>query len=433
MKNKKQILTSIIVSALLLVASMSYLLLIGRDSYKYYTGLGSGLAISEDDQRLAFSYYQDGREAIYVSEANGKNAKKVTQPTKGQHRDPEFSPAGSKLLFLSRNAEGIQSLFITDQDGNNQKKLSSDAQHVSEAIFSKDGSQIYFSSMPAKDFKEWEAGTDEGFDLFSVDLDGKNLKQLSDDNRLAIESIALSHDGKNILFKDNTDLYNFNIEKEEVSFSKFTKLMPAEPFYLTLSPKRNAAAYTAVSKESTNSSLFEYELFLKNFENGESTRLTNLKKAVVSPVFFHSVDKILFLEHTNWPQDPNKFKLMTVNLDSKKMSEISLDLPASKASSVMMQAVDYTINSWTIGLLYSILLFLLTLYMKPKKVFLPSFISLAIAVLSIAASFIVAAMVDPWMGIGVGMMSVGMWLCTLASFLFAFGIKFYRKNRNERR
>ncbi|WP_423410323.1 TolB family protein [Heyndrickxia sp. MSNUG] len=427
MKNKKRILTSLAVTALLLVASISYILLSDRDSYQYYTGLGSGLSISEDDQRLAFSYYQDGREAIYVSEANGKNAKKVTKPTKGQHRDPEFSPDGSKLLFLSRNAEGIQSLFITDQDGNNLKKLSSDAQHVSEAIFSKDGSQIYFSSMPAKDFKEWEAGTDEGFDLFSVDLDGKNLKQLTDDNRLAMESIALSPNGKEILFKDNTDLYNFNIEKEEVSFSKFTKLMPSEPFYLTLSPKSNAAAYTAVSKESKNSSLFEYELFLKNLENGEITRLTNLEKAVVSPVFFHSVDKILLLEHTNWPQDPNKFKLMTVNLDSKKTSEISLDLPASKASSVMMQAVDYTINSWTIGLLYFILLFLLTLYMKPKKVFLPSFISLAIAVLSIAASIIVAAMVDPWMGIGVGMMSVGMWLCTLASFLFAFGIKFYRK------
>jgi len=427
MKNKKRILTSLVVTALMLVACISYLLLSDRDSYKYYTGLGSGLAISDDDQRLAFSYYQDGREAIYIAEANGKNAKKVTQPTKNQHRDPEFSPDGSTLLYLSRNAEGIQSLYITNQDGITPKRLNSDAQHVSEAIFSKDGNQIYFASMPAKDFKEWEAGTDEGFDLFSVDLDGKNLKQLTDDNRLAMESIALSPDGKEILFKDNTELYTFNIEKEEVSFSKFTKLMPSEPFYLTLSPKRNAAAYTAVSKESTNSSLFEYELFLKDFENGKSTRLTNLRKAIVSPVFFHSVDKILFLEHTNWPQDPNKFKLMTVNLDSKKTTEISLDLSASKASSVMMQAVDYTINSWTIGLLYTILLFLLTLYMKPKKVFLPSFISLAIAVLSIAASFIVAAMVDPWMGIGVGMLSVGIWLCTLASFLFAFGIKFYRK------
>lgn len=427
MKNKKHLLYGLVITALLLLAGICYLVLNDRDSYKYYTGLGSGLAISEDDQLLAFSYYQDGREAIYVAELNGKNVKKITFPGKDQHRDPEFSPDGSKLLYLSRNDEEIQSLFIANQDGHNPNKLSSDTQHVSEAIFSKDGSEIYFSSMPAKDFKQWEAGTDEGFDLFSVDLNGKNLKQLTDDNRLAMESIALSPDGKEILFKDNTELYTFNIEKEEVSFSKFTKLMPSEPFYLTLSPKRNAVAYTAVSKESTNSSLFEYELFLKNLENGESTRLTNLKKSVVSPVFFHSVDKILFLEHTNWPQDPNRFKLMSVNLDSKKMAEISLDLPVSKASSVMMQAVDYTINSWTIGLLYTILLFLLTLYMKPKKVFLPSFVSLAIAVLSIVGSFIVAAMVDPWMGIGVGMISVGIWLCTLASFLFAFGIKFYGK------
>jgi len=427
MKNNKHLLFGLAVTALMLVASISYLLLSDRESYKYYTGLGSGLAISDDDQRLAFSYYQDGREAIYIAESDGKNPKKVTHPTANQHRDPEFSPDGSKLLYLSRNAEKIQSLFIANQDGVNPKKLSSDVLHVSEAIFSKDGNQIYFSGMPAKDFKEWENSTDVGFDLFSVDLDGKNLKQLTDDHRLSMESMTLSSDGLDILFKDYTDLYMYNIKKEEVSFSKFTKMMPSEPFNLTLSPERNAVAYTAVSKESTNSSLFEYELFIKNLENGESTRLTNLKKAVVSPVFFHSVDKILFLEHTNWPQDPNRFKLMSVNLNSKKTSEISLDLPVSKASSVMMQTVDYTINSWTIGLLYTILLFLLTLYMQPVKVFLPSFISLAIAILSIAASFIVAAMVDPWMGIGVGMISVGIWLCTLASFLFAFGIKFYRK------
>ncbi|MEH7885328.1 hypothetical protein V7654_13520 [Bacillus sp. JJ1609] len=427
MKNKKQLLISITVTTLMLVASISYLLLSDRDSYKYYTGLGSGLAISDDDQRLAFSYYQDGREAIYIAESDGKNPKKVTHPTTEQHLDPEFSPDGSKLLYLSRNADKIQSLFIANQDGVNPKKLSNDELHVSEAIFSKDGSQIFFSGMPAKDFKDWESSTDVGFDLFSVNNDGKNLKQLTDDKRLSMESIALSPDGKELLFKDYTDLYMYNIEKEEISFSEFTKMMPSEPFYLTLSPKRNVVAYTAVSKESTNSSLYEYELFLKNLENGENTRLTNLKKAVVSPVFFHSNDKILFLEHTNWPNDPNHFKLMTVNLDSKEISEIPLELPASNASNIMMQAVDYTINSWTIGLLYTIILFLLTLYIQPKKVFLPSFISLAIAVLSIIASFIVAGMVDPWMGIGVGMMSVGIGLCTLASFLLAFGIKFYRK------
>lgn len=427
MKNRKRLLTGIAIVALMLVASISYLLLSDRDSYKYYSGLGSGLAISKDDKLLAFSYYQDGSEAIYTADLDGKNTKKVTHPTRERHQDPEFSRDGKKLLYLSRNAEQIQTLYIANTDGRNPKKLTDDAQHVTEAIFSKDGSRIYLAIIPAKDFKEMESGTDEGYDLFSIDPDGTNLKQLTNHKRLSMESLALSSDGKEVLFKDYTDLYVYKIEKEEVSFSDFTKMMPSEPFQLTLSPKKNEIAYTAVSEESTNSSLYEYELFLKNLENGRNKRLTTLEKAVVSPVFFHTEDKILFLEHTNWPKEPNKFKLMTVDIKSKELSEIPIVLPASKAGNVILQAIDYTVNSWTIGLLYTLMLLLLTLYMNDGKEFSPSFLSLAIAVLSIVASFILAAAIDPWMGIGVGMISGGIWLCTLASFLFAFGIKFYRK------
>jgi Tol biopolymer transport system component len=429
MKNNKRLLPVIIAVTLIMAASISYLLLSDRDSYKYFSGLGNGLSISHDDQRLAFSYYQNGIEAIYTADLDGNNVQKVTHPKQERHRIPEISPDGSKLLFLSQNKERIQSLFIANLDGSNPKKLSDAAQHVSDAIFSKDGKSIYYVSMPAEDSQKSEGETREGQDLFSIDLDGSKISQLTDKDHFTMESLSLSADGNEIQFKDYTELYVYNLKEKREYVSDLSAKMPAEPFHLTVSPERKAIAYTAVSKESMDSSLYEYELFLRDLVNGETKRLTNLKKAVVSPVFFHQEDTILFLEHTNWAQDPEQYKLMTVDIDTENTTEIHLDMPGFSSGNVILKAVDYAVNSWTIVLLYMILLFLLTLYFQQRKLFFPSFISLAIAVLSVAASFIVAASIDPWAGIGIGMLSAGILLCTLASFIFAIGIKFYRKKK----
>jgi dipeptidyl aminopeptidase/acylaminoacyl peptidase len=427
LKTKKSLLIGSLITAVFMIASICYLVFSDQDPYKYFTGIGSKVTLSNNDQHIAFSFFQEGSEAIYTAGVDGKEVKKVTRPTGVRHRQPVFSPDASKLLYFSQDKEQIQSLYIVNIDGTNPQKLTKSGLHVAEAIFSKDGKEIYFAGIPAEDFKKWEDKTEEGYDLYSIHMDSSHFIQLTDQDRISMESLMLSKNGKKILFKDYTDLYEYNIEENEVSFSKLTKDMPSEPFHLTISPSGNTVAYTSVSKESEDTSLYEYELFLRNLENRETRQLTNLKEAIVSPVFYHQQEKILFLEHTNWPQDPGKFKLITVDLQSEDLNEISLELPSTPQGNMMIKAIDYAINSWTVGLLYTILLLLLTLYFNPKKIFLPSLISLAITVLGVAASFIVAAVIDPWMGIGIGMTSAAIGLCTLVSFLFAFFIKFTRK------
>lgn len=213
MKNNKRLLPVIIAVALIMFASISYLLLSDRDSYKYFSGLGSAPTISKDDQRLVFSYYQNGIESIYTADLEGRNVHKVTHPNQERHRNPEISPDGSKLLYLSQNKDRSQSLFITNLDGSNQKELSDPAQHVSDAIFSKDGKTIYYVSMPAEDVHKSEGDTQEGHDLFTIDLDGTNMSQLTDKDHFTMESLSLSGDGSEIQFKDYTELYVYNLKE----------------------------------------------------------------------------------------------------------------------------------------------------------------------------------------------------------------------------
>ncbi|MGV2941398.1 TolB family protein [Mesobacillus sp. LC4] len=431
MKNKKILVGVIGIVALLLLSSIGYLLLGDRDAYKYYSGLGSGLAISEDDQRIAFSYYNNGSSAVFTANQDGSDVKRVSNPDHVYHTNPKFSPDGSRILYLSRNSDRIQSLYTANVDGTNPKKLSESSQHVSEAVFSDDNETIFFSGTPAEEFQKSEGESQEGYDLFSVKIDGTSMQKLTDRDFYTMESLVFSAEKKEIIFKDFDELNAFNLEDQRVYAADFNGKLPADIFHLTLSPEKNAVAFTTIAEESKNTSLFEYDLFLKDLQNGNTERLTDLNSSVVSPVFFNNKNEILFLEYINWPKEPEDYKLRTVNLETQKLKEVTLEMPELEASNFVMKALDYSINSWTVGLLYTVLLMLITIYVVPGKVLLPSFISLSIGMLAIVASFVVAAMVDPWAGIGVGMLAFGFLACTIIVFLFALALRFYRKGVRE--
>ncbi|UYZ23881.1 TolB family protein [Mesobacillus jeotgali] len=424
---KKAVVGTIAIVALLLMSSITYLLLGDRDAYKYHTGLGSGLAISKDDQHIAFSYFNNGSSAIYTARQDGTDVKRVSNPDQVYHSNPQFSSDGRKILYLSRNKDRIQSLYTANVDGTNPKKLSDNSQHISGAVFSDDSETIFFSSMPAEESLKSEGETKEGFDLFSVKIDGSGMQQLTDRDFYTMESLIFSAEKKEIIFKDFDDINAFDLEDQRVYTSDLHGKMPNDVFNLTLSPERNAVAYTMVAGESKENSLYEYELFYQDLQNGEKKRLTDLNTSVVSPQFFNEENEILFLAYINWPGEPEEYTLRTVNLETKKLEELTLDMPELQPSNFVMKAIDYSVNSWTVGLLYTVLFMLITVYVFPARVFLPSFISLSIGMLTIVASIIVAATVDPWAGIGVGMLATGVLACTIVQFIFAFGLKLYKK------
>ncbi|WP_144475872.1 PD40 domain-containing protein [Cytobacillus oceanisediminis] len=427
--NKNEVLLSGIgIVALLLVACIGYLLFADRDVYTYHTGLGSKIAISNDDQQIAFSIFNNGSEAIYTAKMDGSDVHRVSNPVKAYHRQPTFSPDGKKILYLSQNRNRIQSLYIANSDGTNPEKLSRNTQHVTEAIFSDDNQTVFFASTAAENVNKSEGETQDGLDLFSVKIDGTEMEQLTDRDFYTMESLYYSGKDKQVIFKDYNDTNAFDLEDRRVYMADFSSELPKDYFNMEISPDNGLVAYTTVSEESKDSSLFEYDLYLKNLKNGDTQRLTDLNSSVVSPVFLNDKKEILFLKYVNWPKEPEEYKLMTVDLETKKLREIALKLPELKRDNfVMMKAVDNSANGWTLGILYTVLFMLITLYIKPKKVFTPAFISLGIGMLTVAASFVFAFMMDPWAGIGVGMLAASLLVCSAVLFIFALILKLYRK------
>ena len=174
-------------------------------------------------------------------DADGKNQTRLTFNVYSDG-NPTFSPDG-KLIAFESNRDGDSEIYIMDTDGKNQRRLTfggkvSSAESRSRAVtrcyspsFSPDGSQIVFSAYyienneektffsNSSDLKQSATKEAEGFvvnsglynvvsQIYVVDVDGKNLRQLT--NVKAINSNpAFSPNGKNIIFDSNRNIGKF--------------------------------------------------------------------------------------------------------------------------------------------------------------------------------------------------------------------------------
>src|SRR5690625_6930159 len=90
--------------ALLLLSTVVYTVVRDGDAYQYYTGIGDGISISPDDQKIAFSYYRGGEEGIYTANMDGSDVEKVASAENKQLHDPKYMSDGEQILYLRSEA-----------------------------------------------------------------------------------------------------------------------------------------------------------------------------------------------------------------------------------------------------------------------------------------------------------------------------------------
>jgi len=439
MTQKRIFLASIGIIFVLLAGLLLYGIFRDNDPYQHFTGLGENISVAPDDSKIAFSYYVDGNESIYTANADGTNVEKITNSNNQQDdRYPEYSSNGERIVYLSRGPDAIQTLWVTGHDGSGRQLTDSEF-HVTDAIFSQDGETIFFIAMKGEAFNQPpEESSGEGFDLFSIEADGGNVNKLTDADYFNMNHLSLSPDGNMIYFS------NFDGENERIySYSLADGTVNDQPSIVSeelvnertlnrpqLSPEGEYLAFTEVSEESQDSSLFEYELFLLDLQTNHVERLTDLNTSVSSPAFFHQENKIAFLENTNWSMEPGEYQLKTIDLPTQNIETVHLDLPQSSGENPFIQLLDRSVNIFTISILYMLLVGVLSMYFhhhKQRKAYLPSIVSFSIAILTFAASVAVALMVNPWAGIALGMLAVGIFGCSVIVVLFVFIYRYLAK------
>jgi TolB protein len=147
---------------------------------------------SPDGKKIAFT---SSREAtiphIFVMDADGQN---VVQLTRGkiEHANPSWSPDGKRLAYDLRKEEAAE-IHLMDLDGKNDVRLDPGLPWASDPVISPDGAKLAFAGRKPG----------QGFRLYSMGLDGKNVVELSTrDNHNGSVHPVWRPGGKQIAYTD---------------------------------------------------------------------------------------------------------------------------------------------------------------------------------------------------------------------------------------
>lgn len=348
------------------------------------------IVLSPDNKHMAITYVENGLSSIYIGNIDGMNIGLLTtqRPQGSQHR-PLFLPEGSKILFLSDRSlltcnidgsnlkrvanlnldhehsffnfilsrDGKRILFISNPsqtakpqselhimnaDGSGQTKLTSFGEYITEAIFSPDMKKIYFlKSALYGHYSPIAPSSSHAFDIFSINIDGSGLKQITHNKAYRMEGLSFVQDGKKLFYNDARsfklieldhpqEVRNINPSSEKTNISTTKNPKKAEDAMdlrrPLVSPDGKKIAFTAAVKEGLPNirGRFQYEMFIMDMNTRKVTQLTRLGLNSTARAFTPDSKRIIFANNVAWPRPQQINRWMIINTDGTDLHVIDM-------------------------------------------------------------------------------------------------------------
>ena len=159
-------------------------------TFPRYRGTNSSPAWSPDGSRLIFSSSMLGNPELFVADANGNNAKRLTFAN-GASTSPAWNPkTGQTVVFVSDRG-GIPKLFMMNADGTNSTELDvPDKGYLIDPAWAPNGQLLAFS---------WRR-PEGNYDMYLMDAATSRIVEITRDSGRN-ERPSWSPDGRHIVFE----------------------------------------------------------------------------------------------------------------------------------------------------------------------------------------------------------------------------------------
>jgi CubicO group peptidase (beta-lactamase class C family) len=145
-------------------------------------------AWSPDGSRIAFVSNRDGNDEIYSMNADGSDARRLTQTADADESFPAWSPDGSHISFDS-NRGGNWDVYVMASDGSDVRRLTNHPGEDWISSWSPDGQRIVF-----------ESKRDGNYEIYVMNADGSGQQRLTR-NAVQDGDPSWSPDGSRIVFR----------------------------------------------------------------------------------------------------------------------------------------------------------------------------------------------------------------------------------------
>jgi len=264
----------------------------------------------------------------------------------GQNAEAYFSADGEQLIFQSSHDDvKCDQIFTMNVDGSGMRMVSTGKGRTTCSYFYPNGKRILYSSThlaspecpPRPDFsKGYVWAVYPGYDIFTANPDGSDLKQLTHTPGYDAEA-TISLDGKKIVFTSlrngDLDIYSMDADGKHVKQLTHELGYDGGPFF---SPDRKWIIYRAYHptsekeisdyKELLKQNLIRptsLELWIMKADGSGKRQITNLGAASFAPSFFPDGKRVIFSTNQGSTGGMGNFELYAINLDGSNLERIT--------------------------------------------------------------------------------------------------------------
>ena len=260
----------------------------GNPFYQIFTmDLESGRTrrVSPGVGKTTCSFFSpDGKKIIFASSHLDPDAKKKYGE---EYRLREEEHKAGKRRTYRWDFEPNMSIFEANPDGTELKRLTDTAGYNAEGSYSPDGKQIVFCS---------NRGGEENLELYIMDRDGKNVRQLTHAPKCYNGGPFFSPDGKKVIFrsdrkkKDHLQLFVINADgtgeralTDDLTWVQWGPYWWKDGKHIIYA----AADHNVMGRPN-------YDLYWMDIDTGKKVRITYAPGADVLPVFSPDYKKLMW-------------------------------------------------------------------------------------------------------------------------------------------